>query len=234
MMPSSGLCHVGIIMDGNGRWARKRNLPRIMGHHAGVRAVEKIVRAARDLGVRYISLYAFSNENWKRPQVEVRGLMSLFRYYVNSKLRALRKEGVRLRFMGRLEDLPEDVLQVLRNAEEVTRDGAVIDMIVCLNYGGRQELIDAFNRLQQSYPGENVTEELLSEHLYLPDVPDPDMIIRTSGEFRLSNFLLWQSSYSELYFTETLWPDFGPEELKKAVSSYGGRERRYGGLSPKN
>lgn len=226
--------HVGIIMDGNGRWAKKRNLPRIMGHHAGVRAVEKTVRAAKDLGVRYVSLYAFSTENWQRPEAEVRGLMGLFRYYVKSKIRALRKEGVRLRFMGRLDGLPPEVLAILRSAEEETREGMAIDMIVCLNYGGRQELVDAFNSLRETCPEKEVTEDMIRAHLYLPDVPDPDMIIRTSGELRMSNFLLWQSSYAELYFTQTLWPDFNAQELEKALASFGGRERRYGGVSPKN
>lgn len=222
--------HIGIIMDGNGRWAQRRGLPRLMGHHAGVRAVERTVRAAKDLGIRHISLYAFSTENWKRPQAEVSGLMGLFRYYIKIKIKALRKEGVRLRFMGRLEELPPDVLEILRCAEEETCDGAVIDMIVCLNYGGRQELLDAFNKMRSMNPDEEVTEETVRSCLYLPQVPDPDLIIRTSGELRMSNFLIWQASYAELYFTETLWPDFGPDQLAEAINSYCGRDRRYGGV----
>lgn len=226
--------HIGIIMDGNGRWAQKRGLPRIMGHHAGVRAVERTVRAARDLGIRYVSLYAFSTENWKRPQAEVAGLMGLFRYYIKSKIKALKKEGVRLRFMGRLEELPDDVLKILRRAEEETLEGSVIEMIVCLNYGGRQELVDAFKKMRKMDPDQEVTEETVRSCLYLPEIPDPDLIIRTSGELRMSNFLLWQASYAELYFTETLWPDFGLEQLGEAMNSYCGRERRYGGISKKS
>lgn len=234
LMVRSVPLHVGIIMDGNGRWAQRRGLPRIMGHHAGVRAVERTVRAARDLGIRYVSLYAFSTENWKRPRAEVTGLMGLFRYYIKNKIKALKKEGVRLRFMGRLEDLPEDILEILRHAEEETREGKVIDMIVCLNYGGRQELVDAFNKMRNMDPDQEVTEETVRSCLYLPEVPDPDLIIRTSGELRMSNFLLWQASYSELYFTDTLWPDFGFEPLEEALNSYRGRDRRYGGVSKKS
>lgn len=222
--------HIGIIMDGNGRWAQQRGLPRLMGHHAGVRAVERTVRAAKELGVRYVSLYAFSTENWKRPKAEVSGLMGLFRYYIKLKVKALRKEGVRLRFMGRLDDLPPDVLGIIRQAEEKTRDGDGIDMIVCLNYGGRQELLDAFNKMKTMDIDSEVTEETVRSCLYLPEVPDPDLIIRTSGELRMSNFLTWQASYAELYFTEIFWPDFGIEQLEEAINSYCGRDRRYGGI----
>ena len=222
------LNHLAIIMDGNGRWAKKRGLPRIVGHKYGVQAVEKIVRAASDRGIRYISLYAFSTENWKRPLPEVSGLMGLFKYFINLKIADLKNENVRLRFSGRLEGLSPSVLEVLRKGEEMTSSGSKIDMIVCLNYGGRQEILDAVAKYINSGSKIPLDEEVFRSFLYLPDVPDPDLIIRTSGELRLSNFLAWQSSYSEFYFTDTLWPDFNEIELDKAISSYSGRKRRYG------
>ena len=227
-MEKKKLEHVAIIMDGNGRWAKSRHLPRVMGHHAGVRAVERTVRAAKDLGIPYISLYAFSTENWKRPKGEVLGLMGLFRYYMSSKLNELCKEETRMRFAGDLAALPEDIRQILRNAEEKTEKYTERQLIVCLNYGGRKEIIDAINKITAQNPQATVTEEMLRENLYLPDIPDPDLIIRTSGELRLSNFWLWQSSYSEYYFTDKYWPDFNKEDLEEAVKDYYERERRYG------
>ena len=227
-MEKKKLEHVAIIMDGNGRWAKSKHLPRVMGHHAGVRAVERTVRAAKDLDIPYISLYAFSTENWKRPKGEVLGLMGLFRYYMSSKLNELCKENTRMRFAGDLAALPEDIRLILRNAEEKTAKYADRQLIVCLNYGGRKEIIDAINKITAQNPQAPVTEEMLRENLYLPDVPDPDLIIRTSGELRLSNFWLWQSSYSEYYFTDKYWPDFDKEDLEEAVKDYYERERRYG------
>ncbi len=191
-MEKKKLEHVAIIMDGNGRWAKSRHLPRVMGHHAGVRAVERTVRAAKDLGIPYISLYAFSTENWKRPKGEVLGLMGLFRYYMSSKLNELCKEETRMRFAGDLAALPEDIRQILRSAEEKTEKYTERQLIVCLNYGGRKEIIDAINKITAQNPQATVTEEMLRENLYLPDIPDPDLIIRTSGELRLSNFWLLQ------------------------------------------
>ena len=227
-MEKKKLEHVAIIMDGNVRWAKSRDLPRVMGHHAGVRAVERTVRAAKDLGIPYISLYAFSTENWKRPKGEVLGLMGLFRYYMSSKLNELCKEETRMRFAGDLAALPEDIRQILRSAEEKTEKYTERQLIVCLNYGGRKEIIDAINKITAQNPQATVTEEMLRENLYLPDIPDPDLIIRTSGELRLSNFWLWQSSYSEYYFTDKYWPDFNKEDLEEAVKDYYERERRYG------
>ena len=227
-MEKKKLEHVAIIMDGNGRWAKSRHLPRVMGHHAGVRAVERTVRAAKDLGIPYISLYAFSTENWKRPKGEVLGLMGLFRYYMSSKLNELCKEETRMRFAGDLAALPEDIRQILRNAEEKTEKYTERQLIVCLNYGGSREIIDAIKKITAQNPQATVTEEMLRENLYLPDIPDPDLIIRTSGELRLSNFWLWQSSYSEYYFTDKYWPDFNKEDLEEAVKDYYERERRYG------
>ena len=227
-MEKKKLAHVAIIMDGNGRWAKSKHLPRVMGHHAGVRAVERTVRAAKDLDIPYISLYAFSTENWKRPKGEVLGLMGLFRYYMNSKLNELCREKTRMRFAGDLAALPEDIRQILRSAEEKTEQYEERQLIICLNYGGRKEIIDAINKITAQNPQSPVTEEMLRENLYLPDVPDPDLIIRTSGELRLSNFWLWQSSYSEYYFTDKYWPDFNKEDLEEAVKDYYERERRYG------
>ncbi|WP_198471016.1 polyprenyl diphosphate synthase [Acetomicrobium sp. S15 = DSM 107314] len=223
--------HVAIIMDGNGRWALKRGLPRIMGHYAGVKAIERTVRAAADIGIPHLSLYAFSTENWRRPLPEVKGLMNLFRYYVRKKTKELCNEGVRLRFAGRIWELSEDIRKIVREAENATAGGGRLDLVVCFNYGGRQELLDAINSIVEEDGREGaVTEEAIRSHLYLPDLPDPDLIIRTSGEHRLSNFWLWQSSYSELYFTSTLWPDFGKEELDSALEDYAKRERRFGAV----
>lgn len=227
-MENKKLEHVAIIMDGNGRWAKARHLPRIMGHHEGVKAVERTVRAAKDLGIPYVSVYAFSTENWKRPKGEVFGLMGLFRYYMKAKLEELCKENIRIRFAGDIAALPEDIQEILRNAEEKTLHCSECQFIVCLNYGGRSELLNAINKIVEQKPDGPVTEEMVRKNLYLPDVPDPDLIIRTSGELRLSNFWLWQSSYSEYYFTKEYWPDFNKTSLEEAVKDYYERERRYG------
>ncbi len=225
------LKHIGIIMDGNGRWAKSRFLPRIVGHHAGVKAVERVVRAAGDLKIPYLSLYAFSTENWSRPKDEVSGLMAMFKHYLAAKLNELDEAGARLRISGRINMLPKAVQDALLEAEEKTKNNDFIQLIACINYGGRQELIDAFNKIIQSDNFDNnkqITEDILQQNLYLPDVPDPDLIIRTSGELRLSNFLLWESAYSEFYFTNKYWPDFGKEDLIEAINSYKTRNRRYG------
>jgi len=220
--------HIGIVMDGNGRWAKSRGLPRLMGHQAGVKAVERVVRAAKDLGVPCLSLYAFSTENWKRPKTEVIGLMSLFRYYMKLKVAEVNKEGARLRFAGQLAALPDYVMEALRDAEEKTRNNTLMQVVVCINYGGRQEILDAVNRMMADGVSSPVTEETMRQYLYLPDLPDPDLLIRTSGELRMSNFWLWQGSYSEYYFTDKYWPDFDKADLEKAIADYYGRDRRYG------
>lgn len=222
--------HLAIILDGNGRWAKRRNLPRLMGHRAGLRKLEQMVRLVKREGIRYFSVYAFSTENWNRPVMEVTGLMSLFRYYIRRKVEEIRTEGGRVRFCGRKDRIPEDLLVQMKWAEDYTADQNAIDFIICLNYGGRAEILDAVNSLIADKPEAPVTEQDLRRHFYLPDVPDPDLIIRTSGELRLSNFWLWESAYSEYYFTDTYWPDFDEEELRKALDDYAGRERRYGGL----
>ena len=219
--------HLAIILDGNGRWARRRGLPRLMGHRAGLRKLEEMVHLVKREGIRYFSVYAFSTENWNRPKMEVEGLMSLFRYYIRRKVEAIRAEGARIRFCGRKDKLPPDLLEQMRWAEERTKDETILDFILCINYGGRAEIMDAVNTLIQERREGPVTEEDLRRHFYLPDVPDPDLIVRTSGELRLSNFWLW-----EFYFTDIHWPDFDEAALKAALADYAGRERRYGGLKP--
>ncbi len=219
--------HVAIIMDGNGRWAERRGQPRLAGHRAGVEALERTLRAAAELGVEYLSVYAFSTENWRRPKLEVAGLMELLKSYARIKIPELARNGVRVLFCGSRARVPGDVLDVIDRSEAQTARCGKITLVVCFNYGGRQEIIDAISAAREA--GVQIRgEEDLRRFLYLPDLPDPDLIVRTSGELRLSNFWLWQGTYSEYYFTETLWPDFGEEDLKKAVESYAGRERRYG------
>lgn len=220
--------HVGIVMDGNGRWAKRRHLPRVIGHQSGVKAIELVVDAAREIGIRYLSLYAFSTENWNRAQSEVHGLMGLFRYYLRGKIGQMHRRGARVRFAGRLGALPEDIQEIMRGAEELTAGNGTIDVIFCVNYGGRQEILDAAARIARECPEEPMTEELFKRYTYLPDVPYPDLLIRTGGELRMSNFWLWGGAYSEYYFTDVYWPDFDGRELEKALESYAGRERRYG------
>ncbi len=222
--------HLAIILDGNGRWAKQRNLPRLFGHRAGMRTLEKIVRLVKHAGIRYFSVYAFSTENWNRPSLEVKGLMSLFRFSIRRKINELKNESVRLRFCGRKDKLPEDVLDLMKWAEDYTKEQEVLDFILCMNYGGRAEILDAVNALRTDGFEGQVTEQDLRNYFYLPDVPDPDLIIRTSGELRLSNFWTWESAYSEFYFTDTLWPDFDEKEFKKALQDYAERDRRYGGI----
>jgi undecaprenyl diphosphate synthase len=222
--------HVAIIMDGNGRWAKKRFLPRLLGHKAGVKAIERTVRAADALGIRFVSLYAFSTENWRRPEKEVSGLMSIFRFVLRRKVEEMKRENVRLRFSGFREGMPQDIVELMEWAEEETKENTGLTLVPCLNYGGRQEILHAVEQLLKDGAQPPVTEERFREFLYLPDLPDPDLIVRTSGEKRLSNFWLWQSTYSELYFTDTLWPDFDGKELENAVKYFANRERRYGAL----
>ena len=222
--------HLAIILDGNGRWAKKRNLPRLMGHRAGIRKLEDMVRLVRRRGIKYFSVYAFSTENWNRPLMEVQGLMSLFRFYIKRKVETLKSEGTRIRFCGRKDKLPEDLLKQMQWAEDYTKEQEILDFILCINYGGRAEILDAVNALRADNFQGQVTEKDLRNYFYLPDVPDPDLIIRTSGELRLSNFWTWESAYSEFYFTDIHWPDFDEQELQKALDDYAGRDRRYGGI----
>ena len=222
--------HVAIIMDGNGRWAQKRGLPRLAGHQEGVRSVERTIRAATDENISFLSLYAFSTENWKRPKAEIDGLMGLFRHYLKSKVLELNKNGVRLLFSGRLNALSDDLTVEMKNAEEMTSKNKKITVIICVNYGGRQEILDSVNQILAQGSCTGITEDMINENMYQPHIPDPDLLIRTSGESRLSNFLLWQTAYSELYFTETLWPEFNANDLQAALQFFSGRERRYGAI----
>jgi len=226
------LRHVAIIMDGNGRWATKRHLPRLAGHKAGVNALRRVVEAAADENIEMLSVYAFSTENWARPRVEVEGLMRLFWETIRSDLEKLHRDGVRLRHLGRLQDLSPDIQQAVRASVELTRNNTRVGLNVCFNYGGRAELVDAVRQIiADGRDPDVITEELISSYLYTRDLPDPDMVIRTAGEMRVSNFLLWQTAYSEYYATQTLWPDFGREDLRAALESYRQRQRRFGRLS---
>jgi len=217
-------------MDGNGRWAERRGLPRIAGHREGAKAVERVVFASIKRGIKYLSLYAFSTENWKRPEAEVRGLMNILKLYFLMKIDRLKWAGVRVRVGGRWKELPQDVVKIIELAVDETKANDKLHLIVYLNYGGRREIVDAVNSILGD--GKRmVDEESFRSFLYIPDVPDPDLVIRTSGEKRVSNFLLWQIAYAELYFTETLWPDFGEDDLDAAIADYNKRKRRFGGLA---
>ena len=225
--------HIAIIMDGNGRWAKKRRLPRIAGHRAGIRAVRQSVEACARLGVPFLTLYAFSVENWKRPHTEITLLMSLLREYLKKEIAELNRQNIRLSVIGRTHELPKPVQRDLQTALESTGQNSGLRLTLALNYGARAELVDAvselFSKAKQS--GDVVIDEAaLGRHLYTHDMPDPDLLIRTSGELRLSNFLLWQVAYSELWVTETLWPDFAQADLFQAIIDFQKRERRYGGI----
>jgi len=222
--------HVGIIMDGNGRWARERGLPRVEGHRAGAAVVKDIVEGAQKLGIRYLSLYTFSTENWKRPMSEVLALFGILDEYLQKEVPRMLENDIRLRIAGRWKELPGFVVSRLLWAIEETRRGKGMDLVLCLNYGGRVEILDAINALLGQGVRE-VDEDAFRGYLYLPDLPDLDLVIRTSGEKRISNFLLWQISYAELYFTPVLWPDFTVSELKEALEEYGRRQRRFGGIA---
>jgi undecaprenyl diphosphate synthase len=225
--------HIAIIMDGNGRWAKRRRLPRIAGHRAGIRAVRHAVEACARLGVPYLTLYAFSAENWKRPHAEIKLLMSLLREYLKKEIGELNRQSIRLGVIGRIAELPRAVQADLATALEKTRHNTGMRLTLALNYGARTELVDAVNALLAhagKNGGEPINESSIARHLYTHDLPDPDLLIRTSGEMRLSNFLLWQAAYTEIWVTDTLWPDFLQENLFQAIIDYQKRERRYGGL----
>jgi undecaprenyl diphosphate synthase len=235
--PSSSLPappdHVAIIMDGNGRWAKARGLPRIAGHRRGAEAVRRTVTAATELGIRYLTLFGFSSENWKRPANEILDLMGLLRHYLRGEIAELHRKGVRFRVIGDRTRLPADIVTLIDNSEALTRDNQRLTLSVALSYGGRAEIALAARRIAEEVKAgrlavESVDEECFSQHLLTDGIPDPDLLIRTSGEQRISNFLLWQSAYAELVFTTTLWPDFDKADLERALRDYHGRERRYG------
>ncbi|MBI4226986.1 MAG: isoprenyl transferase [Candidatus Omnitrophica bacterium] len=225
--------HIAIIMDGNGRWAAKRALPRVFGHRTGVQRVRDIVEACCDLGVEFLTLYAFSAENWQRPAMEIADLMGLLEEFIRREVDELHANRVRLNVIGRLSDLPSRIQEQLRDAITLTRHHTRLCLNLALSYGGRQELVDAVRSIarlvsQGSQSPELIDENTIARHLYTAGQPDPDLLIRTSGELRLSNFLLWQISYSELYVTPTLWPDFGRAEFEQAILEYQRRDRRFG------
>ncbi len=221
--------HVGIIMDGNGRWAQKRGLPRLAGHRAGTENLRRILRAAVEFGVRILTIYAFSTENWGRPQDEVEGLLDIMERMIDRELPELHREGVQIRHIGRTERVPERLLTKIRQALELTRNNQRLILNVAFNYGGRAEIVDAVRGIvRDGIPPEQVDEALIARYLYTADLPDPDLIIRTSGEMRVSNFLIWQGAYAEYYVTPVYWPDFDKDEFYKALAEYARRERRFG------
>ena len=228
--------HVAVIMDGNGRWAKQRMQPRLFGHRAGAESLRAVLRACREHGVEYLTVYAFSTENWVRPKDEVSGLMSLLRTFLKKDERELHENQVRLRVTGRIGDLPKAVRNELERVMEATKHYEKGHLILALSYGGRTEIVDAVREIaRKAKAGEidpaRIDEAVVARHLYLPDVPDPDLMIRTSGELRLSNFLLWELSYAEFYFVDTLWPDFREADFAKALEEYSRRRRRYGAPS---
>ena len=228
--------HVAIIMDGNGRWARAKGLPRTAGHKAGAEAVRRTVKAAVDQGVQYLTLFGFSSENWKRPSGEVTDLMGLLRLYLRKEIGELDREGVRLRIVGDRERFDTDIQNLIRDAEQRTISNTRLNLTIALSYGGRQEILHAARALAtRAASGEldpaDIDEEMFSGAQYTSDLPDPDLLIRTSGEQRISNFLLWQLAYAEFVFTDVFWPDFGSDQLAKALEDFRGRERRFGGTT---
>ncbi len=222
--------HIAVIMDGNGRWAKQRKLPRVAGHRAGINAVRAVVETAARLPIPVLTLYAFSAENWKRPRSEVSTLMKLLKEYIRKELSTIHENDIRFLTVGRIDELPDSVQKELRLAEEETRENRGTKMVVALNYSGRLELVDAFNKLLKDGAPYPISEDSIEKSLYTVGLPDPDLMIRTSGEMRVSNFLLWQIAYAEIYVTEVLWPDFRGIHLLEAILEFQQRERRYGGI----
>jgi undecaprenyl diphosphate synthase len=228
--------HIAVIMDGNGRWAQRRHLPRVAGHRAGVQSARTVIETCARLGIPALTLYAFSMENWRRPKAEIDFLMHLLREYLRKELPVIHRNNIRMLVIGRHDKLPEEVRADIDRAMEQTAGNTGMKLAVALNYGGRAELVDAFNRIldrvrNNGLANARVDEEMISQHLYTAGLPDPDLLIRTSGEMRVSNFLLWQIAYAEIYVTETLWPDFSRAQLYEALLDFQKRERRYGGLA---
>ena len=227
--------HVAMIMDGNGRWAKKRGLPRNAGHKAGAEKLRSVTEWCGDLGIKYLTVYAFSTENWNRPSDEVSGLMALLIEFLRKYDPEMERQGVRLRVLGDIESLPEDIRTALADSVKRSEERSRMQLIIAFNYGGRREIVHAARKIAElalngGIKPEDIDEKIISSCLYLPDVPDPDMIIRPSGELRLSNFLLWESAYSELWFSDVLWPDFSQEHLTEALEDFMQRDRRYGGV----
>ncbi|MBP7704362.1 MAG: di-trans,poly-cis-decaprenylcistransferase [Caulobacter sp.] len=236
MTPTHGPLHVAIIMDGNGRWAKKRGLPRTFGHREGVKALKRVVEGAPDLGVEILTVFGFSTENWRRPVAEVSELMNLLKTYVESDLDRLAREGVRVRILGRRTGLRPDILEIIERAERRTAQNTRFLLQVAFNYGGQADLVDAARKFAEAVEqgrarASDMNEQVFEQYLSTTGAPSPDLIVRTSGERRLSNFLLWECAYAELVFQDVYWPDYGPEHLKAAIAEYAARERRYGGAA---
>lgn len=228
--------HVAIIMDGNGRWAKARHLPRVMGHRAGVAAVRGIVRAAPELGIEYLTLYGFSSENWKRPRTEVNDLMGLLRMYIRDDLDELHRNGVEIRVIGAKTHLEGDIIELIEQAQSRTKGNPKLKLIIAFNYGGQDEIVEAARRIAEDVAAgklapDAINRDVFASYLATAGTPDPELVIRTSGERRLSNFLIWQTAYSEFVFTDTLWPDFTKTHLAAAIREFQGRDRRFGGVS---
>jgi undecaprenyl diphosphate synthase len=221
--------HVAIVMDGNGRWAKKRGLPRLVGHNAGGENIRPVVKIFADYGVKYLTLYMFSTENWNRPRIEVAGLLSLLARKIGQETQAFHQENIRLVHLGRLDRLSQKLRKKVQAAVELTKNNTGLTLCLAFDYGGRDEIVQAARRIASAgISGNNIDESVLARYLYNPDIPDPDLVIRTGGESRLSNFLLWQAAYSELYFTPVLWPDFGRKDVEETLSEYKLRQRRFG------
>lgn len=230
--------HVAIIMDGNGRWATARGLTRSEGHKKGAEAAQRAVEAARDLGIPFITLFSFSSENWNRPAAEIDDLMNLLRYHLAKEVDDMKKKGARLLVIGDRTRLPDDIVKTILKIEDETKDNRKLTVIIALSYGGRQDIVFAAKELARQAKAdkvdiEKIDEDIFSRYLMTRGIPDPDLMIRTSGESRISNFLMWQLAYAELFFTNTLWPDFGKQDMEEAIAFFNGRDRRYGGLSRK-
>jgi undecaprenyl diphosphate synthase len=223
--------HIAFIMDGNGRWAEKRGFPRLKGHSAGLKATRSVVEHLGEYRIKYVTLYSFSTENWNRPKDEVGGLLNLLKKSIEKEVKGLHKRGVKIRHLGHLERLPQDLRQAIENAIELTRNNTEMTLSLAFDYGGRLEILDAVRSIiADKVPPQDIDEKLFNSYLYTADLPDVDLVVRTGGDLRISNFLLWQSAYSEYYFTSVLWPDFNTEELDKALLAYSQRQRRFGGL----
>ncbi len=226
--------HIAIIMDGNGRWAKKRGLERFEGHKAGIKSVRDVVETSARLGIKFLSLYAFSVENWKRPKKEIMQLMGLLKKYIKEELPTLKKNNIRFKAVGRISELDVSVRKLISHAESQTAKNSGLHLNIALNYGGRVEIVDTFKKILNTYGKDlkvdDIDEELISKNLYMKDTPDPDLLIRTSGELRISNFFIWEIAYTELYFTKVLWPDFNRKELFSAIKDFQNRQRRFGGI----
>jgi undecaprenyl diphosphate synthase len=223
--------HVAIIMDGNGRWAKERRLPRLAGHRAGVENMRKVIDYFSQLKVKYLTLYGFSTENWNRPKAEINGLLGLLQESINKETLRLHRQGIRIRHLGRLERFPPKLQAAIKKAVDLTSNNTGLSFNIAFNYGGRTEIVDAVRRIiAEGVPADKIDEKLFSRYLYTAGLPDVDLLIRTGGELRVSNFLIWQAAYSEYYFSDVLWPDFNEQEVDKALLAYSQRQRRFGGL----